>query len=741
MPAVPLVILMIGLVASLAVAWQLAKVTEARSHARFDGLVESAVGAINAKIDIQLALLRSMAGLYASDDAVSPEEFNAYVEQLDLEKNYRGTLGIGYARYAATPADVDWVNHWMATEGRDPSFRMWPAGTRDRYSAILYLQPTNVWNEHSIGFDMMSDPVRRAAMLRAAETGQLAMSGKVKLLQEPSPKMQTGFLIYLPVYQNNPAEAQLPAARRTLRGWIYSPLRPMDLFSVIFERRQQREVSIAIHAGDPKEGNLLYRTTPSNSSAPRYRSLVPIDIAGQHWTVEVATTPSFDAESPLTLPLTLGFAGIVVSFLLAALSTFQVRAVQDTERKVEERTAELSAANLLLREESASREAAEAQVRQMQKMEAVGQLTGGVAHDFNNMLAIIIGNLDLAKRRAGDRARLDHVLDQAMEGAKRAAALTQRLLAFARRQALMPQPLDANTLVSGMSDMLTRTLGETVRLQTILSGRVWKLFADAGQLENAIVNLAVNARDAMPDGGRLTIETANATLDDSYARSHSEVVPGDYVLIAVTDTGAGMPREVLDRAFDPFFTTKSIGKGTGLGLSQVFGFVQQSGGHVRLESEPGVGTTVKLYLPRHAAPEAIAEPSTVPENVLPTGREAEIVLVVEDEDRVRMMSVETLRDLGYSVLQADSGAEALRILEKDVEITMLFTDVVMPDMNGRKLADAVRAQRPDVKLLFTTGYTRDAIVHDGTLEAGVELLPKPFTIRQLATKVRAVLDA
>ncbi len=403
------------------------------------------------------------------------------------------------------------------------------------------------------------------------------------------------------------------------------------------------------------------------------------------------------------------------------------RANAELEDRVRSRTAELEQAHEAL--------------RQSQKMEAVGQLTGGIAHDFNNMLAVVIGSLDLLGRRLGTAdARARRYVDAATDGARRAALLTQRLLAFSRQQPLRPEAIDVGKLVTGMSDLIRGSLGSDIRFETVLAGGGWRAHADPNQLENVLLNLAVNARDAMPEGGRLTVETQNAHLDARYAAAHLGVPPGQYVLIAVTDTGSGMPEAVIARAFDPFFTTKEVGKGTGLGLSQVYGFVKQSGGHVKIYSEPGQGTTVKVYLPRllNAAEDAPEEASAPG---LPTGDAQEIILIVEDEPAVRQFSVDALGELGYRVLEADGAATALRLLDLHPEITLMFTDVVMPDINGRRLADEARARRPDLKVLFTTGYTRNAVVHNGVLDSGVELIGKPFTVEELAAKVRDLLDA
>jgi len=392
------------------------------------------------------------------------------------------------------------------------------------------------------------------------------------------------------------------------------------------------------------------------------------------------------------------------------------------------------------REAQAALQAAEATLRQSQKMEAVGQLTGGIAHDFNNMLAVVIGSLDLLGRRLGEGdARARRYVDAAMEGARRAAVLTARLLAFSRQQPLQPESIDANKLVSGMSDLLRGSLGADIRLEAVLAGGLWRTHADPSGLENAILNLAVNARDAMQGGGRLTVETANTFLDERYAAEHLGVPAGQYVLVAVTDTGTGMPPDVAARAFDPFFTTKEVDRGTGLGLSQVYGFVKQSGGHVKIYSEPGQGTTVKVYLPRQMG--GAADGPARGGGGLPRGEPDEVVLVVEDEPGVRAFSTEALAGLGYQVLEADGGAMALRLLDTHPEVSVLFTDVVMPGMNGRLLADEARRRRPGLRVLFTTGYTRNAVVHNGVLDSGVQLIGKPFTVEALAAKLREVLDA
>ena len=415
-----------------------------------------------------------------------------------------------------------------------------------------------------------------------------------------------------------------------------------------------------------------------------------------------------------------------------------------TERKAAELALRTLNDDLEARVEARTREIehAEAQIRQMQKIEAIGQLTGGIAHDFNNMLAIVIGSLDIAHRRVNDDPqRALKFIENAREGAARAATLTSRLLAFSRQQPLEPESLDLNKLVANMSELLRRTLGEQIQVETVLAGGLWRTMADPGEVENALLNLCVNARDAMPGGGKLTIETANAHLDAAYASGHLEVAEGQYVLLCVSDTGSGMAPEVIERAFDPFYTTKAVGKGTGLGLSQVHGFIKQSGGHVKIYSEVGHGTTIRIYLPRWFGADAprLAPPRR--DGAVARGTPNEIVLVVEDEAGVRNLSVDALRELGYTVIHADGAGEALRMIGEHPTIHLLFTDIIMPEMNGRQLADRAVVLRPDLKVLYTTGYTRNAVVHNGVLDPGVAFLPKPFTIDQLAAKVRQVLDA
>jgi PAS domain S-box-containing protein len=380
------------------------------------------------------------------------------------------------------------------------------------------------------------------------------------------------------------------------------------------------------------------------------------------------------------------------------------------------------------------------QLFQSQKMEAVGQLTGGLAHDFNNLLAGISGSLELLKKRLaqGRFGDLDRFIAAAQGATSRAAALTQRLLAFGRRQNLDTKRISANRLVPDMEEMIQRTVGPAIKVKTELAIGLWATLCDPNQLENAILNLCINARDAMPDGGRLTIGTANTCMDQSSARQR-DMAPGEYVAIGVTDTGTGMPPDIVARAFDPFFTTKPLGQGTGLGLSMIYGFAKQSGGQVRIDSEVGSGTTVRIYLPRHhGEPDGDEQPAEPTE---PSRAGAgETVLIVDDEPTVRMLVTEVLAELGYTAIEAADGMSGLKVLESNVRIDLLVTDVGLPGgMNGRQMADAARITRPDLKVLFITGYAENAAVGKGHLETGMYVLTKPFAMQILAHQIKTII--
>ncbi|WP_285421233.1 response regulator [Pseudomonas sp. efr-133-TYG-23] len=403
------------------------------------------------------------------------------------------------------------------------------------------------------------------------------------------------------------------------------------------------------------------------------------------------------------------------------------RTLETLEQQVEERTAQL-------------RNNEEA-LRQSQKMEAVGQLTGGIAHDFNNMLTGIIGSLELLRRRVarGKLDDLDSLIDLGVTSANRAAGLTHRLLAFSRRQSLDSKPVQINQLVTSMGELLQRSINESIGLDMRLSEQLWTAEADPNQLESALLNLVINARDAMPNGGRLIVETTNRHLDSVFTAAYGSLTPGDYVELSVSDTGCGIPESVMGRVFDPFFTTKPIGQGTGLGLSMIYGFARQSRGHVIIHSEVGKGTTVSLFLPRFVG-EVIAQQTLNP-TLLPYATDGETVLIVEDDAAVRLLVSAVLKELGYAYVEAGDGNTAVPIIQSDQRIDLLISDVGLPGMNGRQLAEIGRQLRPDLKVLFITGYAEHAAVRGGFLDPGMQLITKPFTFDLLTAKVREMICA
>jgi signal transduction histidine kinase/ActR/RegA family two-component response regulator len=573
-------------------------------------------------------------------------------------------------------------------------------------------------------FAIQQSVARTFSLLQDAETGQRGY-------------LLTGDPAYLDPFSN--AEAQFDREFDNLDRLIVNPAQKraaLTLRSIADDKRAVLRRTIALRrAGEVESALSIVQSGSGKALMDRARDVVATMQDAE------ATLLSASIEETRRNAVVIQAAIILaasLALLLALLSVYYLRAYLSNSFEAYRK---LAAANDALAHEAIERDRLAAQLQQSQKLEVVGQLTGGIAHDFNNMLAVVIGNLELLRRRiAGGRTDVTRFMDGALDGAERAAALTQRLLAFSRQQPLSPAAIDANGLVSGMSELLRRSLGEGVAVETILAGGLWPIHVDAGQLESAIVNLAVNARDAMPEGGKLTIETGNSSLDEAYSKLHEEVQSGSYVLIAVSDTGVGMSRETIGKAFDPFFTTKASGKGTGLGLSQVYGFVKQSGGHVKIYSEPGHGTTIKLYLPRHFGALTKSAPPPLAA-VLAAGSREEIVLVVEDDDRVRRFTVDALRDLNYTVLHADSAAEALLVLDNRPDVRLLLTDVVMPEMNGPQLVAEALHRRTDLRVLYFTGFTRNAIVHNGMLDPGVLLMTKPFTLQQLAAKVREALGA
>ena len=572
------------------------------------------------------------------------------------------------------------------------------------------------WAVHSLMVRQATEHL--FSLIQDAETGQRGF-------------LLTGDASYLAPFYT--AKTEIPAAENTLRSLTTdNPLQQSRLAKLypLVERKigeLSRTIELA-KAGNTDEALRGVRTNQGRDLMSGIRSAL------DEFDDDETTTATTRNAKAVLLRSVLLWVTIVAAFLAAAVAIlvgFTLR------RQVDE----LRLLTASLKTEILERERAEATMRQTQKMEALGQLTGGVAHDFNNMLAIIVGNLDLGMRRLSRedvRARI--YVENALSGARRAAELTKRLLAFSRLQPLKPQSADANKCVADMSELLRRTLGEAIELETVLGGGLWRAIVDVHQLESAILNLVINARDAMGRAGRLTIETANTELNRAYADAHAEVTPGQYVMIAVTDTGRGMSDAVIEKAFDPFFTTKPTGAGTGLGLSQVHGFIKQSKGHIKIYSEEGKGTTIKIYLPRDMSRVFAAETRSAVPRAPEFSPKDHVVLVVEDDPGVRSFTVSAVRELGYDAVEADTVGIAREKLLENPRVTIILTDVVLPGGNGRELADILLRERPDLVVLFMTGYTRNAIVHNGTLDPGVRLLSKPFTIEELGRELHAILQ-
>jgi signal transduction histidine kinase len=559
------------------------------------------------------------------------------------------------------------------------------------------------------------------------------------------------YLLFWPVYDGIAVPAGLEERRARLRGYAFGSYRIVALLDAAIRDTPEivETIRFAITAAAPARGAgtavaetaaAVYSSTtrvihpaaaaPAPSESPAVRIARDFTVFGQRW----ALTFDYAPAAVAALRASDAWGWLVAGLLLTASLVFYL--VRERGRTaviaalVEERTAELRRTS--------------AQLHQAQKMEEIGNLTGGMAHDFNNLLSIVIGNADLLKDRVKDDATAGQLADGVLQAGLRGAELTRQLLAFARRQPLVPRPTDVNELAGGMIRLLRRTLGENIEIKLVTAPDVWPVMIDPAQLSSAIANLATNARDAMPDGGMLTVETRNASLDSDYAKANPDVVPGDFALLEVSDTGSGMTPATLARAFEPFFSTKEAGRGTGLGLSMVFGFVKQSRGHVKIYSEVGVGTTVRLYLPRattseEAAAQADAAPAAPA--ALPKGHGT--ILAVDDDAEVRRAVTRQLADLGYTVIEAENAPAALALLADTARpIDLLFTDVIMPGgMNGHELARAALALRPSLRVLFTSGYPGTALRNGDTLGHGAHILSKPYRKQHLARKLREVLEA
>jgi signal transduction histidine kinase len=718
-----------------------------RDRLTFAHATEIELSSVEDQFRTYTALLRGGAGLFAAKgDTVTLAEFRAYVRRIEFQGLYPGILGIGFTPTLPATAREQFVERAKAL-GVD-NFGVRPSTDNSTISPVLFAEPPNPRNLAAIGYDVMSDPVRRDMVERARDTGLPAASARIQLVQEIDAHKQAGFLVAVPVYTGGTVPPDIDERRRRFLGFVFGAFRADDLFGTIVAAEAEEDAAFAIYDGAPSEATLLHRSAGSSALAPgRLKREVSLQLGGRTWTALFEQRISPRRASALPEIWLVGGGGLFATALLA-FAAYRQRRTQDEihqlntslEARVEERTRDLQAAADRLRQAGEERARMEEALRQSQKMEAVGQLTGGLAHDFNNLLAGISGSLEMIELRIG-QGRTEAVgkyVAAAQGASKRAAALTHRLLAFSRRQTLAPKAVDASRLVDGMLDLIQRTVGPGIEIRHRGADGLWPALADPSQLENALLNLCINARDAMPGGGRITIETDNRWIDRRQADA-LDMPEGQYLSMCVSDTGTGMPPDIVARAFDPFFTTKPLGEGTGLGLSMIYGFTKQSGGQVRITSAVGAGTTVCIYLPRHPG-EADADGLDLAKLPMAQAEAGETVLIVDDEPTVRMLLTDVLSDLGYTAVEAVDGAGGLRVLQSDARIDLLVTDVGLPGgVNGRQLADAARVDRPGLKVLFITGFAEAAVLGDGHLEPGMAVLTKPFAVDALAARIRAMI--
>jgi signal transduction histidine kinase len=719
-------VLGVSLVVTLAATWQVADSVRTEERLGFERLLQRTRAAIEKRMETYIAFLRATRGLFDAAELVTSRDFRAFVNPTELQGTYPGIQGVGVGR-RIFGKDKDALVAAMRKE--IPDYRVWPEGQREEYEPVVYLEPRDSRNRIVMGYDMFSEPARRDAMERARDTGLPTSTGRITLVYDIGPKNHAGFIIYVAHYRRGMPTETVRDRRAALEGFVYGAFRADDLLQAILAGEKLPGVRYEVFAGpEPKPEDLL--RSESNGPGAGTRGLmgrVSFEVAGSTWSLSMSAVPGFDAGSgPNRVALFL-VTGLVVSGALFAVTRSEVNARAAAERAAAD-----------LRRAAAQQRRLEEQLVQSQKMEGIGRLAGGVAHDFNNLLTAILGYAELMESQLEDEGLKSELREIRLAG-ERAASLTRQLLAFSRRQVLQPRTLDLNTVVSDVEKMLARLIGEDITLVTRLEPALGSVKADPGQIEQVIMNLAVNARDAMPEGGTLTFETANAVLDADFVAVHPGALAGAHAVLMVTDTGTGMTDEVRSHAFEPFFTTKEKGKGTGLGLATAYGIVKQSGGYITVNSEAGRGTTFRIYLPRVEGA-AVVPGRAASSSLSPTGTET--ILLVEDEAGVRKLSLTVLEAQGYVVLEAASGDMALKVARSEAApIHLVVTDVVMPGMSGRELWDRLRVLRPETRVLFMSGYTDDAIARHGVLEPGLAFLPKPFTPFSLAQKVREVLDA
>jgi len=719
----------------------------AELQGEFEESATRQLGQLQDAVNINTTLLRSIEGLYASSQFVSREEFEIFVRNQPLRKFGESIVGWVPRVPAAKRESVV----QQARESGIADFRIWssksgaaplPKSNLDLYP-IYYLEPQE-GNASLLGFDLASDPDARAALARARDNGEPVSTGRIELL--PGSADAGAILMAYPRYKS-PFPPDSDAKRRSdLVGFAVGVFQIKDFFEAGFGAAvsSDRDVFIYDLSAAPEPALLLslfakLQDEPDtdvslNDLFEDYHWSGTMHVGGRTWLAIFRPVPDY---IPVWGSWRSWLAAIIGVFVTILFTAYEWRRATHN-RRIEALAADLSHSYTRLERETDERMMAEEQLRQSQKLEIVGKLTGGIAHDFNNLLTIILGNLETAIERTGESSGIAAQIRTAMNAAVRGAALTQRLLAYARRQVLEPEVIDLNCVVNAMTDLVRRSLGSAIEVKPSLAKDLWPAVADRNQVENALLNLVINSRDAMPAGGTLTLETQNVTLDAHHAGGQGELAPGDYVALAVSDTGVGMTRDIQERVFEPFFTTKEPGKGTGLGLSSIYGFARQSGGLLRIYSEPGLGTTVRLYLPRAEAAAAAAA-SSMPAAELPRGTET--VLVAEDEAEVRAIAVSHLSKSGYRVIEAEDAASALAAAKGKDNIDLLLTDVVLAGgMNGQNLAAALRGRVPGLKVIFMSGYSEQGLHGSGQPHPGARLLQKPFRKSDLLKAVRDMLD-
>ncbi len=734
---------------------------QARTRAEFERHTQKAALAVQSKLDNAVHQVQSLADFYTAVPDVDRATFTTFALRI-LELN-PGLQALSW-NPRVSAADRNSFERAARSAGYG-GFRivdklaggeMAPAAPREEHVVVLHIEPRQA-NAAAAGYDVASESVRRDALRRARDTGGASATGLLQLVQEKAGKRS--LLIFVPVYSAGVVPGTLEERRARLRGFAIGVLRLDRVLGAALEHHADPNVRMAVrddYATGPDR--LLWSDAPGAYQPAAQLSESPVErdgaelfrtgrveFGGRTWSILCRAMPGYTISSQTWRPwITLAggmlFMGVLAAFLLMVTG----KAVL-IERIGIDRTAELYAANAILQREIEDRmkaqeelERKESELRQAQKMEAIGRLAGGIAHDFNNLLTAILGygNLLELKLAPGDPSRSD--VEEILSAGKRATELTRQLLAFSRRQVLVPKILNLNAVVDEVVKFLKRLIGEHIELVLRIQPDLGRVRADPSQVEQVIMNLAINARDAMPEGGKLTIETCDVKLDESYSRSHPEVQPGPYVMLAVSDTGAGMDPETQSRIFEPFFTTKERGKGTGLGLSTVYGIIRQSGGHIWVYSEPGRGSTFKVYLPRADRKDETHKSAIITD--IPKGG-SESILVVEDEAPVRKLLCNVLKARGYAVTEAANGTEALQSRRKSPDpIQLLITDLVMPGMGGRELAEQMTDAQPGLKVLYVSGYTEDTVVRKGELVEGTAFLSKPFTPDVLLRRVRELLD-